>query len=336
MADIIRYGAKIISKSDGVLDVGDNFGEKLLKVIGNEADAKVMKNIVGNDALSVGEKFTKLSKIFDEITETMDPALKMTAKELAEAKKLLKMALDEGIDNIDDVAEFTSQVSKMSKAERDVLIKNADELAENSKDSLGTQSFKWIKAHKITVAVGLGATGLVTTALVMYELKNAKKFNIIAIEDVSKGSTIKTMFTIDTEQKFSNKAGCRIDGTDSVPIITPGRYKIDSVKEGNKIIIITKEKVTTNGTKGTFTYFTTFEIELAGAVHDVVEGTVALGAAVATGVGGGILDGLGLGISEGTLNIIFYVVIGVIAVSFGAIIFKQMKSKKGGSESSDS
>jgi hypothetical protein len=334
--DIIKFGAKTLSKADGVLDVTEDFGEKLLKVIGKAEDIKLLEGILKNNALSVGEKFAKISKTLDDITENMDPALRMTAKELAEAKKLVKIALDEGADSIDDVAEFTRKVEKMSKAEKDVLVKNVDELAENSKDSLGTQSIKWIKAHKITVAVGLGATGLVTTALVMYELKNAKKFNIIAIEDVSKGSTIKTMFTIDTEHKFSNKAGCRIDGTDSVPIITPGRYKIDSVKEGNKIIIITKEKVTTNGTKGTFTYFTTFEIELAGAVHDVVEGTVAIAAAVATGVGSGVLDGLGLGISEGTLNIIFYVVIGIVAVSFGAIIFKQMKSKKEGSESSDS
>jgi hypothetical protein len=333
--NVVKYGAKIISKSDGVLDAGADFPEKLLKLIGNAADARVMKSIV-NDNISIAEKFTKLSKIFDEITKTMDPTLKMTAKELAEAKKLLKIALDEGVDNIDDVADFASKVAKMSKGEKVELLTKVDEVADNSKDSLGTQSFKWIKANKITVAVGLGVAGLATTALVMYELKNAKKFNIIAIEDVSKGSIIKTMFTIDTDHKFSNKAGCRIDGTNCVPIITPGRYKIDSVKEGNKIIIITKEKVTTNGTQGTFTYFTTFQIELAGAVHDIVEETVATAAAVVTGVGGGVLDGLGLGISEGTLNIIFFVIIGVVAVSFGAIIFKHMKSKKEGSESSDS
>jgi hypothetical protein len=331
---VVRFGAKALSKSDELVDMADNYGEKLLRLIGNAADNQKLLKIIDNDGLSEADKFAKISKMLDEITETMDPALKMTQKELTEAKKLARIALNKN--NIDDVEEFTSTVAKMSKGERDELVTKFGKLAEDSKDSLGTQSIKWIKAHKITVAVGLGAAGLVTTALVMYELKNAKKFNIIAIEDVSKGSIIKTMFTIDTEHKFSNKAGCRIDGTNCVPIITPGRYKIDSVKEGNKIIIITKEKVTTNGTEGIFTYFTTFDIELAGAVHDVVEGTVALGAAVATGVGSGVLDGLGLGISEGTLNIIFFVVIGVVAVSFGAIIFKQMKSKKEGSESSDS
>ncbi len=324
--------AKMLSKTDEFVD-GFETSTKFVKTFTKDVGSvRNVTRIVDDTSMDAAEKLAKFRSLLADISKTMDDAARMTTYQQKKSGDIFKEVIDEG----DKLDEFVDGARNLSKTELDTVAKNTVKAADDVKESSGMQPFKWIMENKKKVAAALGVAGLATTALVMYELKNAKKFNIIAIEDVSKGSTIKTMFTIETEHKFSNKGTCRIDGTDSVPIITPGNYKIDSVKEDNKIIIITKEKVTTPGTKGTFTYYTTFENELAGAVHEVVKGTVAVGAAVGTGVGGGILDGLGLGVSEDTLNIIFYVILGVVALAVGAFIFKRMKSKKEGSESSDS
>lgn len=326
MGDFIKLAIRAGGKTDEVLDGGLTTAKMSKSLTIDAAQFAQLRKFLADDTLDSAQKVAQLRKFMDESEKLLDPALKQTLKEKQIIDKALFDTLEEGASKGD---ELTEAMAKKTPAEKKEILDKADELADGSTDSIGTQSYKWIMANKKTVAASIGFAGLAVTGLVFYDMKNGKKFNIIAIEDVSKGSTIKTMFTIETDQKFSNKGTCRIDGTDCVPIITPGGYKIDSVKEGNKVIIITKEKVTTKGTKGTFTYFTTFEIELAGAVHDVVEGTVAVGAAIATGVGGGVLDGLGLGVSEGTLNIIFYVILGVVALSFGAVMFKMMKKKEG-------
>jgi hypothetical protein len=313
-----RLVIKVLMKLDGSAD-------DLAKITARYADnlAKGAGDLRRFQIDEAADKASTLKSIMTKLDELGDAASQLTKRQ----KQLVEEAAEKAAEStkkLDDISDLGEKLGDKA----DEIVENIEDVAKTKSIFSGTQAKQFIRENYGKIALGLGVAGFATAALILYELKNGKKYNIIDIEDASTGSQYRTMFTIDTDQKFTNSGSCRIDDTNCDPIITPGPYKIHSVIDSVKIVIITKEKVKTKGTAGTFTYYTTFENELGGAVREAVKGTVAVGASIAKSGVGGVLEGLGLGMSEGTLNIIFYVILGVVAFVVGVLIFKKIQSKK--------
>jgi len=99
------------------------------------------------------------------------------------------------------------------------------------------------------------------------------------IKDASGNNTImkglkgyKTKFIIESDDNFTKNGTCKLDETNSEPIISPGNYYIDSVIAGRTLIIKTNEKVVKNGTKGKMTYYTNFLNEYAQGLDEFING----------------------------------------------------------------
>jgi hypothetical protein len=162
-------------------------------------------------------------------------------------------------------------------------------------------SIAWIRANKKNIAAGLGVAGLATAAAILFEKKNGKQFNITAIMDASSNNIFYTMLKIDSSETFTKNGTLSVEDSNSIPPIENKEYpySIEEVINKNRIIIITKQRVITPGTKGTMIYYTSFQDELnlvaKEAAATVVAPVVGSAAAAAKGTLQGTLEGLGLG-----------------------------------------
>jgi hypothetical protein len=179
--------------------------------------------------------------------------------------------------------------------------------------------------------------GLAAAAAVLFEKKNGKQFNITAIMDASSNNIFYTMLKIDSSETFTKNGTLSVEDSNSIPPIEYKEYpySIEEVINKNRIIIITKQRVITPGTKGTMIYYTSFQDELnlvaKEAAATVVAPVVGSAAAAAKGTLQGTLEGLGLGkLGEGITDMsdfifdnIYWFVFGFCLI-FGLYILKSL------------
>jgi hypothetical protein len=268
------------------------------------------------DAAKLFKNQETLRKLTKNIESTIgESALKTTDDTQALFKKYLKPAGGKPEDVITD-ADLDDLMIALKKADAalDALptpaqVKAAEAVLERAaaggmdliKIDPKFGSIAWIRANKKTIAASLGVVGLATAAAVLFEKKNGKKFNITAIMDASSNNIFYTMLKIDSSETFTKNGTLSVEDTNSIPPIEYKEYpySIEEVINKNRIIIITKQRVITPGTKGTMIYYTSFQDELNLASKELAANTIApvlsTGTALATGTLQGTLEGLGLG-----------------------------------------
>ena len=177
-------------------------------------------------------------------------------------------------------------------------VKKADDEAADAAKQAGKQTRDQVltKKNALLGAAAIGGVAVAAIAADNYFEKNGKKYNIISIDDASSGSDIKTRITIQAGDKFTTNDSVKLENTNCVPAIV-GEFNIEKIISKDTFIIKTQNKVTTKGTSGTLTFYTTFESQFAQALRDGVEG-------VTTGVVGGVGGGLAAGITN-TIDAIF-------------------------------
>ena len=203
------------------------------------------------------------------------------------------------------------------------LLKNADDEADAAANQAGKQSPSEILTKKNALAGVATIGGIAASAIASdnYFKKNGKIYNIISIDDKSIDSTIKTQITIQSEDKLAKKDKIDIQNTNCIPVLV-GNFIIEEVISKDKIIIITPNKITTKGTAGTFTYYTTFQRQFAEVLKDGVKST---GQGVGQGVKEVIQEGLsslleGLGISSEKMWIVYLIIGCIVALLIYKII----------------
>jgi hypothetical protein len=165
-------------------------------------------------------------------------------------------------------------------------IKKADDEAAAAAKKAGKQTNKEIltKKNALIGAVTIGGVAVSVIAADEYFEKNGKKYNIISIDNASSGSDIKTRITIQTGDDFTINDRVKLENTNCVPPIV-GEFNIDKIISKDTFIIKTQDKVTTKGTRGTLTFYTTFESQFAQTLRNSVEGAT-------SGIAGGITEGI--------------------------------------------
>jgi hypothetical protein len=198
------------------------------------------------------------------------------------------------------------------------IVKKADEDAVLAVKEAGKQTPTQILTKKnLVTATGLALS--ITAAAVAtdtYFKLNNKKYNVISIDDKSTSSNILTQITIQAGDKFTTNDKVKLENTNCIPSIQ-GEFNIEKVISQDVFIIKTPYKVTTKGTNGTLTLYTTFESQLAQALKDT---TGAIGSTVGGGLASGVKNTvdsffIGLGISPENMWII-YIIIFVILCFF--------------------
>ena len=191
------------------------------------------------------------------------------------------------------------------------LIKKSDDEAAGAVQKAGKQTREEIltKKNALMAAGTIGGIAISAIAADKYFEKNGKKYNIISIDDKSSGSDIKTQITIQGGDKFTTNDRVKLENTNCIPPIE-GEFNIDKIISKDTFIIKTQNKVTTKGTSGTLTFYTTFESQFAQTVKDSVEG-------VTSSVGGGLVAGVtnsvnsffeGMGISKENMWIVYSII----------------------------
>lgn len=292
--------------------------------------AKLTKNIEANIGSSV--------KAGDD-TETLfkqhlkgpsgKPEDTIIDKDLDDLMEALRW-FDKKVDPLPTVKQATDALPKLGKA--------AEEGMDVIKADPQFGSIAYIRANKKNIAAALGVIGLATAAAILFEKKNGKKFNITAIMDASSnGNIYKTLLKIDSSETFTKNGTLTVEESNSVPPIEYKEYpySIEEVINKNRIIIITKQRVITPGTKGIMIYYTSFHDELNLVTKELAANTIApvlsTGAAVATGTLQGTLEGLGLGgLGKGVTDMssfifdnIFWFIFGIVLL-FGIYFIKSI------------
>jgi len=310
---------------------------------GNSVDAgKLFKN---------QETLRKLTKNIE--SSIGESALKTSSDTESLFKKYLKPAGGKSEDVITD-ADLDELMIALKEADARIIpwptpaqVKNAEEIikraAEGGMDLIKADpkfgSIAYIRANKKNIAAALGVAGLATAAAVLFEKKNGKKFNITAIMDASSNNIFYTMLKIDSSETFTKNGTLSVEDSNSIPPIEYKEYpySIEEVINKNRIIIITKQRVITPGTKGVMIYYTSFQDELnlvsKEAAATVVAPVVGSAAAAAKGTLQGTLEGLGLGkLGEGITDMsdfifdnIYWFVFGFCLI-FGLYIVKSFFS----------
>jgi hypothetical protein len=220
----------------------------------------------------------------------------------------------------DDAADAGRGAATQADEAGEAATKEANAAAKADKGKVETEASLLTKKN---AAMGIGTVGGVAVGTIAYDnykKKNNKQYNIISIDDVSIDSNIKTQITIKSDEKFSIYDTVKIENTNCVPQIL-GNFEIKEVNTKGKFIITTPFKITTKGTAGTLTFYTTFASQLAGVLNGAAEKTGKGLETLGGGLGGSLGDGLtnllsSLGLSSQNIKM-FFIVIGCI---FGLIV----------------
>lgn len=320
-----NYGKAI----DELRAAAPNSPEDALKLAKNqETLAKLTKNIetsIGNSVKAGDDTETLFKQYMKGSGKPEDIIIEKDLDDLMDALKYFEKRVEPDPTK----AEVIAALSKLDKAAKEGmdLIKADPQFG----------SIAYIRANKKNIAAALGVIGLATAAAILFEKKNGKKFNITAIMDASSNNIFYTMLKIDSNETFTKNGTLTVEESNSVPPIEYKEYpySIEEVINKNRIIIITKQKVITPGTKGIMIYYTSFQDELNLVAKEVAANTIApvlsTGAAVATGTLQGTLEGLGLGglgkgvsdISSFIFDNIFWFIFGIVLL-FGIYFIKSI------------
>jgi hypothetical protein len=287
-----------------------------------------------------------------ENTVADDTSKELTPKELATVQEA----------NLDAIEELSIAINKFGKRAEEGANKAIKEYAEKFQKFIGknkniskvdlkatgkaqtldeakVQNASFISRNKKTIiatsVVVLVAGGLATyggIALDNFIKKNDAPFKIVGMEfdTTDPDGSIWIMYEVTTTTKFELTAAnwILLKEHDSVPMIPPIEriYKIaevDNTARKLRILIQKNEKPTTLGKSGKFLYQTTYDQQLLETAEDAGKLLSAVPAAVAGGVFGGILEGLGL--TKQTFLIGAGVFVGLIVILI--IIYMVMSSK---------
>lgn len=298
-----------------------NSPEDALKLIKNQNTlAKLTKNIEASigDSVKAADDTEALFKQYMKgpTGKLEDTIIDSDLDELMDALKYF----DKRVEPLPTVKEATDALPKLGKA--------AEEGMDLIKADPQFGSIAYIRANKKNIAAALGVIGLATAAAILFEKKNGKKFNITAIMDASSnGNIYKTLLKVDSSETFTKNGTLTVEESNSVPPIEYKEYpySIEEVINKNRIIIITKQKVITPGTKGIMIYYTSFQDELNLVTKEVAANTIApvlsTGAAVATGTLQGTLEGLGLGgLGKGVSDMSSFIFDNIYWFIFGIVL----------------
>lgn len=290
------------------------------KLAKNQATlAKLTKNIEANIGASVkaGDDTETLFKQYMK-GPSGKPEDTIIDKDLDDLMEALRW-FDKKVDPLPTVKQATDALPKLGKA--------AEEGMDLIKADPTFGSIAYIRANKKNIAAALGVIGLATAAAILFEKKNGKKFNITAIMDASSNNIFYTMLKIDSSETFTKNGTLTVEESNSVPPIEYKEYpySIEEVINKNRIIIITKQRVITPGTKGIMVYYTSFQDELNLVAKELAANTIApvlsTGAAVATGTLQGTLEGLGLGgLGKGVTDMSSFIFDNIYWFIFGIVL----------------
>jgi hypothetical protein len=223
-----------------------------------------------------------------------------------------------------NIAKVDLKATGKAQTLDEAKIQNASFISRNKKTIIATSVV-------VLVAGGLIAYGGV--ALDNFIKKNDAPFKIVGMEfdKTDPDTSIWIMYEVTTATKFELTADnwILLKEHDSVPMLPPIEriYKIaevDNAARKLRILIQKNEKPTTTlGKTGKFLYQTTYDQQLLETASDLGKTLTAVPAAVAGGVFGGILEGLGL--TKQTFLIGAGVFIGLIFILL--IVYMVMSSK---------
>ena len=238
-------------------------------------------------SLSKGASKEFLEKITKQAAEG---AAKATAEKAAKeaAQKAAKEAIEKA-------AKETAEKVTKEGAE-----KATKEGAEKVTKEAGKQTAASVAKKAAIAAAVIGVGGyLAGTALAEYNRKNGRKFKIKSIKDSSSplDTSYKAIIIFDEPEKITTTDQVSFTETDSIPSLdNTGQRTITKIISSTQIEVSCDEKITTAGTKGSMTLYTTYESQLAQQVKGAGETVGGAAGALGAGVGaaaGGVAGGAG-------------------------------------------